>query len=199
MAVGWGAGRQDWAGSWQGLRLEEPRVASASPGASGQPGPGESPTPANARIQPYTVPEVCPGVQHPRRSWQCLCSTHTRSSTPLEPPAPLFLSLIPKTLDFAENEYFDWYLGKAAATVQCLVPRCCHLHQGPVAVPRGATSHPQSTRSFGAALPKGQCQWAELATAQQHRDQHHHQLLLATIAMAWPWPPCVTCGHPGGP
>lgn len=197
MAVGWGAGRQDQAGSWQGLGLEEPRVTSASPGTPDQPSPGESPAPpAHTRIQPRAVPEVCPGVQHPRRSWQCLCSTHTRSPTPLEPPAPLFLSLIPETLDFAENKFFNWFLGEAAAAGQCPVPSCCHLHQGPVAVPRGATSYPQSAGSFGAALPKGQCQWAELATAQQHRGPapspaapSHHPHGLAS----------VTCGHLGGP
>lgn len=150
MAVGWGPGRQDQAGSWQGLGLEEPRVTSASPRAPDQPSPGESPAPpAHTRIQPHAVPEVCPGVQHLRRSWQCLCSTHTHSPTPLEPPAPLFLSLIPETLDVAENKFFNWFLGEAAATGHCPVPSCCHLHQGPVAVPRGATLYPQSCSPKG--------------------------------------------------
>lgn len=73
----WGTGRQDQAGSWQRLRLEEFKVTSASLGAPGQPEESHTP-PANARIQPHTVPEVCPGVQHPRKICQWLCSTHTQ-------------------------------------------------------------------------------------------------------------------------
>lgn len=122
------------------------------------------------------------------------CAAPIHTAQPLWSLQLLFLPLFPKTLDFAENKSCNWFLGKAAAAGQGPVPSCCPFHQSPVTVPRGATSYPHITGSFGAALPKGQCQWAELATAAQGPAPSpaapgHHPCGLAVITLCHLWAP----------
>lgn len=173
-----------------------------------------SPSPGvfRARVQPCTIPDAVPWGAAPRQHTLHLQQglampvQHPSTARPLQhkSPAPLFLSLIPKTLHVAGNQSL---LTGSQRRLQPLVrfTTCwCfsfgdHQRCPEPAVPSGVTLRWRSAGSFGAAPPKSCCQWAELAAAQWHGGGG----LASTITgcsqppSLWggQWLSCVISGH----